>query len=82
MLGAFVVISTLPLIVIMLVALFTINIPYGFSSVNTIGLTPEGPKFGPSGYEINLLYIAGLISFMLTGGGIFSIHSLVRKKLQ
>ncbi len=32
-----------------------------FSAVKTIGLTPEGPWFGPPGYEMNLLYIAGLI---------------------
>ena len=80
LLGAFVVITAMPLIVIMLVAMFTIQIHYGFSSVNTIGLTPEGPRFGPPGYEINLLYIAGLISLMLTGGGSLSIDSLIGKK--
>jgi len=33
---------------------------YGFSSINTVGLTAAGPVFGPPGYEINLLYLAGL----------------------
>jgi putative oxidoreductase len=59
----------------MLVAMFSIQIHYGFSSVNTIGLTPAGPQFGPPGYEINLLYIAGLISLMLTGAGALSIDN-------
>jgi hypothetical protein len=27
----------------MLGAMFTVNIKYGFSAVNTIGLSPEGP---------------------------------------
>jgi putative oxidoreductase len=79
-LGAFVSITAIPLIFTMLVAIFTIQINYGFSSVKTIGLTPKGPLFGPPGYEINLLYIAGLISLMLTGAGIFSIDSLILRK--
>ena len=78
--GTFVTVAAIPLIVVMLVAMFTIQIHYGFSSVNTIGLTPQGPKFGPPGYEINLLYIAGLISLMLTGAGIFSVDSLRKGK--
>ena len=79
LLGLFVVITAVPLIISMLVAMLTIHFQYGFSSVNTIGLTPEGPKFGPPGYEINLVYIAGLVSLMLTGGGGFSIDSLIKK---
>ena len=77
LLGLFVSITAIPLIFTMLVAMFTIQINYGFSSVKTIGLTPEGPLFGPPGYEINLLYIAGLVSLIITGGGIFSIDSLM-----
>ncbi|RVT98490.1 DoxX family protein [Mucilaginibacter limnophilus] len=70
----------IPLIFTMLVALFTVNINYGFSSIKTIGLTPQGPLFGPPGYEINLLYIAGLISLILTGAGIFSVDALLAKR--
>lgn len=75
--GFFIRITAIPLIFTMLVAMFTIQINYGFSSVKTIGLTPHGPLFGPPGYEINLLYIAGLISLMLTGAGIFSIDGVI-----
>jgi putative oxidoreductase len=56
--------------------MFTVNIKYGFSAVNTIGLTPEGPQFGPPGYEINLLYIAGLVALILGGAGPLSIDVL------
>lgn len=80
LLGLFVVITAVPLIISMLVAMFTIHIQNGFSSVNTIGLTPEGPKFGPPGYEINLVYIAGLVSLMLTGGGALSIDFMRTRK--
>lgn len=78
--GLFVSITTVPLIGIMLVAMFGIQIHYGFSSVKTIGLTPSGPVFGPPGYEINLIYIAGLIALIISGGGRFSVDSLLTAK--
>src|SRR4051794_21264756 len=49
--GAFVVIASVPLAISMLVAMSTIHVHYGFSAVNTIGLTATGPVFGPPGYE-------------------------------
>lgn len=79
--GAFVEVVSIPLIVMMLVAMFTVHLRYGFSSVNTIGLTADGPRFGPPGYEINLLYIAGLISLIAGGAGALSVdHVLSRKE--
>jgi putative oxidoreductase len=71
--GAFVAIASVPLIVSMLVAMFTVQLRYGFSAVNTIGLTPSGPVFGPPGYEINLLYIAALLAVALAGPGTCSV---------
>ena len=78
--GAFVEVVSVPLIVMMLVAMFTVHLKYGFSSINTIGLTPNGPQFGPPGYEINLLYIAGLLSLILVGAGALSIDRLLSRK--
>jgi putative oxidoreductase len=71
--GAFVAVTSIPLIVSMLVAMFTVHVRYGFSSINTVGLTPAGPVFGPPGYEVNLLYIAGLLALALAGPGALSI---------
>jgi putative oxidoreductase len=65
--GAFVAVVSVPLALSMLVAMFKVQLPYGFSSVNTIGLTASGPAFGPPGYEINLLYIASLLGLALCG---------------
>ena len=65
--GALVTLVALPLIVTMLVATLSIHVHYGFSSVNTIGVTPAGPVFGPPGYEINVLYIAALVVLALSG---------------
>src|SRR5215831_18875161 len=78
--GAFVAVVSVPLIVMMLVAIFTVHLKYGFSSINTIGLTEAGPLFGPPGYEVNLLYIAGLIALILGGAGALSIDRLLSRK--
>ena len=75
--GAFVAVVSIPLIVMMLVAMFTVHLRYGFSAINTIGLTADGPQFGPPGYEVNLLYIAGLLALILIGAGPFSIDRLL-----
>ena len=78
--GAFVEVVSVPLIVMMLVAMFTVHLRYGFSAINTIGLTADGPQFGPPGYEVNLLYIAGLLALILGGAGPFSIDRLLTRR--
>ena len=78
--GAFVEVVSVPLIVMMLVAMVTVHLRYGFSSINTIGLTADGPKFGPPGYEVNLLYIAGLVSLILGGAGAMSVDRLLSRR--
>jgi putative oxidoreductase len=71
--GALVAVVSVPLVISMLVATFKVQLQYGFSSVNTIGLTEAGPVFGPPGYEINLLYIASLLVLVLGGPGPLSV---------
>ena len=80
--GAFVAVVSIPLIVMMLVAMFTVHLRYGFSAINTIGLTANGPQFGPPGYEVNLLYIASLVTLILGGAGAFSIDRLLTRRKQ
>src|ERR1700741_1827034 len=60
-LGAFVPLASLPMAAVLLVAIFTVHLPYGFSSIKLISVTPEGARFGPVGYETNLLYLAALV---------------------
>lgn len=67
--GVFVALASVPLIISLLVAMVTVHLRYGFSSINTIGLTASGPIFGPPGYEIDLLYIGSLIALALLGPG-------------
>lgn len=78
--GALVLLASIPLIASMIVAMFTIHVHYGFSAVNTIGLTATGPVLGPPGYEINLLYIGALLGLALTGPGALSVDGWLRSR--
>jgi putative oxidoreductase len=80
MTGMLVTIVTIPLILSMLVAMFTVQLRFGFSSVNTIGLTPAGPVFGPPGYEINLLYIGALLALALVGPTAWSVDEWLARR--
>jgi putative oxidoreductase len=78
-LGAFVNVVSLPMIAVLLVAMFTVHLPYGFSSIKIIAVTPNGAKFGPPGYECDLLYIACIVSLVLGGSGPLSFDGLLRR---
>jgi putative oxidoreductase len=78
--GAFVTIISIPLIISMLVAMLTVNLRYGFSAIKTIGLNESGPIFGPPGYEINLLYIAGLLILMVAGASPWSVDRWLQRR--
>jgi putative oxidoreductase len=73
LIGAFVPIVSLPMAVVLLTALFTIHLPYGFFSVKLVEVTENGTKFGPVGYEIILLYLASLAALVLGGAGPMSV---------
>ncbi len=61
--------ASLLLIVEMVVAVITVGLPQGFNFVHITGSTPSGPTFGLPGYEVNLLYIAGLLALLIAGAG-------------
>jgi putative oxidoreductase len=68
-LGAFVSIASVPMIAILLVAIFTVHLPNGFSSIKLQAVTDTGAQFGQPGYECDLLYLAGLLGLVLGGSG-------------
>jgi putative oxidoreductase len=80
MLGAFVVLVSLPMAALLLVATFTVHLPYGFSSIKLMAVTDAGAQFGPPGYECNLLYLACLAALVLGGSGPLAIDGLIRKR--
>ena len=67
--GAFVTLAAIPMAAVLLVAVFTVHLPNGFSSIKLIGVTAAGVQFGPPGYETNLLYLACLAALVLGGPG-------------
>ena len=80
--GAFVTLASVPMAILLVVAIFTVHLPNGFSSVKLIGVSANGPQFGPVGYEVNLLYLACLVALVLGGAGPFALDALFKPTKQ
>ena len=80
LLGAFVALVSLPMTVVLVVAMLKVHLPYGFSSIKLVAITASGPQFGPPGYECNLLYLACLATLVLSGSGPLAIDSFLGKR--
>ena len=80
MIGAFVWAASIPMAAVLLVAMFTVHLPYGFSSIKLIAVTAAGAQFGPPGYEIDLLYIACLAALVIGGSGPFSLDGVLAEQ--
>src|SRR6266853_518612 len=79
LLGAFVTLVSLPLAVLLFVAIFTVHLPYGFSSIKLMSVMAGHAQFGPPGYECNLLYLACLAALVVGGSGPMAIDDYLRK---
>ena len=73
LLGLFVRVAVAPMIVVLLVAIFTVHLPNGFSSIKLLSYDAAGAHFGQPGYETDLLYLAGLVALCIGGAGRFSL---------
>jgi putative oxidoreductase len=82
LLGAFVPLVSLPMAALLLVAIFTVHLPYGFSSIKLLSVNSGHAQFGPPGYECDLLYLACLATLVLAGSGPLAIDDYLKKKLQ
>jgi putative oxidoreductase len=80
LLGALVPLVSLPMAAILLVAMVTVHLPYGFSSIKIMSVTSGRAHFGPPGYEVDLLYLACLAALVLGGSGPMAIDGYLRKK--
>jgi putative oxidoreductase len=79
LLGAYVSLAAIPMAILLIVAIFTVHLRFGFSSIKLLAVTAAGPQLGPPGYETNLLYLACLAALVLGGPGPFSIDRLFKK---
>jgi putative oxidoreductase len=82
LLGAFVPLASLPMAAVLLVAIFTVHLTYGFSSIRLMAVTTAGAQFGPVGYETNLLYLACLAALVLGGPGPLALDNLIKKRTE
>ena len=73
--GAFVPLITIPMLAVLLVALVTVHVQFGFTSIKLVDVTKAGPQFGPPGMETDPLYIAGLAALVLGGAGPFAFDN-------
>jgi putative oxidoreductase len=76
--GAFVPLVAVPMIVVLLVATFTVHLQYGFTSIKLMSVVNGVPRFGPPGYETDALYVAGLIALLFSGSGPFAIDAILK----
>ncbi|MCX4162765.1 MULTISPECIES: DoxX family protein [Paraburkholderia] len=75
--GAFVPLAVVPMIVVLAVAIFTVHLPFGFTSIKLMAVTSAGPQFGRPGYETDLLYIACLVALVFGGSGPLSVDGFL-----
>ena len=80
LLGARIVLVSVPMAVVLLVAIFTVHLPYGFSSIKLQAVTAAGAQFGQPGYECDLLYLACLAALVLGGSGPLAVDNLVNRR--
>jgi putative oxidoreductase len=80
LLGVFVPLVSLPMAAVLFVAMLTVHLPYGFSSIKLLSVTSGRAQFGPPGYELDLLYLACLAALVFGGSGPMTIDNYLRKK--
>jgi putative oxidoreductase len=75
--GGFIPLASVPMGFVLLVAIFTVHLPNGFSSIKLQSVSAAGAHFGQPGYETDLLYLAGLAALVLGGSGPFALDQIL-----
>jgi putative oxidoreductase len=82
LMGALVCLAGIPSLVVLLVAILTVHLPNGFSSIKLQSVDAAGAHFGQPGYETDLLYIACILALMLCGAGQWSVDGWIARRLR
>jgi putative oxidoreductase len=77
LLGFLIPLASVPMAVVLLVAIFTVHIPNSFSSIKLLSVDAAGAHFGQPGYETDLLYLAALAALVLGGSGPLALDNLL-----
>jgi putative oxidoreductase len=80
LLGALVPLASIPMAAVLLVAVITVHLSHGFSSIKLQAVTAAGAQFGPPGFETDLLYLACLAALVLGGSGPLAIDGFLAKR--
>ena len=80
LLGLYLPLVSIPMSAVLLVAIFLVHLPNGFSSIKLQAVTAAGPHFGQPGYETDLLYLACLAALVVLGPGAFSVRKFLRMR--
>jgi len=75
LLGAYVTWMSVPMVVVLLVAIVTVHWQFGFSSIKFLAVTAAGPQFGKPGIETDLLYLACIATLLIAGVGPLAIDN-------
>ena len=75
LIGAFIAWASVPAMAVLLTAMFTVHLPYGFSSIKIKAIVDGRAQFGPPGYECDLLYIACILALVSLSPGPWSVDS-------
>ena len=81
LLGAFIPLASVPMAAVLVVAIVTVHLPNGFSSITLQSVTASGAHFGQPGYETDLLYLAALAALVIGGSGPLALDRLLRGRL-
>jgi putative oxidoreductase len=80
--GAFVPVAAVPMVIVLLSAIFTVHLPNGFSAIKLLSYDAAGAHFGQPGYETDLLYIAGLVALCFGGTGPLSLDEYLKSRMR
>ncbi|MBA3896272.1 MAG: DoxX family protein [Sphingomonadaceae bacterium] len=78
--GAFIPLASIPMAIVLVVAIFTVHVPNGFSSIKLQSVATAGAQFGQPGYETDLLYLAALAALVLGGSGPMALDRLLVRR--
>jgi putative oxidoreductase len=78
--GFFIPLASIPMAIVLLVAIFTVHLPNGFSSIKLQSVTAAGAHFGQPGYETDLLYLAAIVALVIIGSGPFALDRWLLKE--
>jgi putative oxidoreductase len=81
LIGAMLPLASVPLAVVLIVAIVTVHWPNGFSSIKLLEVSSQGAHFGQPGMETDLLYLACLSALVIGGSGPLAVDRLLHKLL-